>query len=91
MLGSGPLMQYEANMFDPGDVVRLRLNGVPALRIDNLPVGPSGEVTMHIVAVVDARMIEILVEPVADVGGTAVNGLEVVEQIIGSIMLEDSE
>ena len=47
-----------------------------------------GMVTSHIVAIVDARMIEILVEPVAEVGGTAINGLEIVDQIIGSIVLE---
>ena len=88
MFGRGPLMQYEADAFDPGSVVRLSLNGVPALRIDNLPVGPSGVVTMDIMAVVDGRLIEILVEPVADVGGTAVDGLDVVNQIIGSIVLE---
>jgi hypothetical protein len=75
MLGSGPLMQYEPDNFEPGDVARLSLNGVPALRIDNLPVGPSGMVTTHIVAVVDARMIEILVEPVAEVGGIAIDGV----------------
>lgn len=88
MLGSGPLMQYEADAFDAGDVMQISLNDIPALRIDNLPVGPMGMVTSHIVAIVDARMIEILVEPVAEVGGTAINGLEIVDQIIGSIVLE---
>jgi len=88
LLGTGPLMQYGADLFEPGDVLRLSLNGVPALRLDHLPVGPSGEVTSHIMAVVDDRLIEIVVEPVATVGGTAVDGLEIVMQIIGSISLE---
>lgn len=91
LLGNGPLMQYEPEAFEPGDILRLSLNGVPALRIDNLAVGPEGAVTMDIVAVVDGRLIEILVEPVAQVGGSAVDGLEVVGQIIGSIVFERSQ
>lgn len=91
MLGTGPLVQYDADIFDPGDVTRLNLNGTPALRIDNLPAGPAGTVTMDIIAVVNDRMIEILVEPVADVGGTATEGLAIVNQIIGSITFDTTQ
>lgn len=89
MLGTGPLMQYEPDAFDPNEVMNIDLNGVPAVRVDNLPVGPSGMVTMDIITVIDGRMIEILVEPVAEVGGTAVDGLEMVTQIINSLVLDD--
>jgi hypothetical protein len=39
--------------------------------------GPEGAVTIDIIAVVDGRLIKILVEPVAQAGGTAVDGSDV--------------
>jgi hypothetical protein len=44
MLGTGPLLQYETDIYEVGDIIRLSLKGVPALRIDNLPIGASGMV-----------------------------------------------
>ena len=88
MLGTGPLIQYEASLFEPGDVQRLSLNGVTAFRIDHIPVGAQGEITMHIITVTEGRMIEIVVEPIAEVGGVAIEGLDIVNQIIDSLKLD---
>jgi hypothetical protein len=88
MLGTGPLMQYDTSIYEVGDIVRLSLNGVPALRIDNLPIGAAGTVTSDIVAVHHGRLYEILVEPVHEVDGTAIEGRAIVDSIIGSLSFE---
>lgn len=88
MLGSGPLFQYEPGLINSADVQEFSLNGVPALRVDNVPTGMYGEITTHIVAVVDARMVEIIVEPIGEVGGNAITGTDILNQILGSIKLE---
>jgi hypothetical protein len=64
LLGTLPLLQYEAAALEGLDIQHIELDGSPAVRVNNLPVGPGSGVT-HIIALAPAGnpLVEFVISP----------------------------
>jgi hypothetical protein len=64
LLGTLPLLQYDADVLAGLDVQHIELDGSPAVRVNNLPVGPGSGVT-HIIALApaDNALVEFVISP----------------------------
>jgi hypothetical protein len=89
-LGTLALLQYEPLTIRQLLVESFELDGLPAVRVNNVSAGQNG-VTAHIIAASRAQLFEIVVEPVmvndADTDASAAN-LEAVQKIIDSIQFD---
>jgi hypothetical protein len=63
LLGTLPLIQYGPEALENRSVVSLTIDDLPAVRVNDLPVGQFG-LTAHIIAMSDTQLFEIIVEPV---------------------------
>lgn len=80
LLGLGPIIQYVNDAIRPETFQQIDLNGVPAFRVDDLPIGQAG-VSTHIVAIHEGLRYDIIVEPRS---GTSALYDEHVEQFLES-------
>ncbi|MCE7985021.1 MAG: hypothetical protein DYG89_27925 [Caldilinea sp. CFX5] len=62
LLTNSVLIAYGADVLAGQPIQEIELDGVPALRVDDLPVGPTG-ITAHIVALYQDRIYELMIEP----------------------------
>lgn len=62
LLANSALLAYEPSLLAEHPIQPMTLDGVPALRVDDLPVGPAG-ITTQIVALHGDFIYELLVEP----------------------------
>jgi hypothetical protein len=62
LLANSAIIAYAPTLLDGQMIQNIELSGAPALRVDNLPVGPNG-VTTQIVALHNNRIYELMVEP----------------------------
>lgn len=62
LLANSALLAYEPSLLADYPIQQITLDGVPALRVDALPVGPAG-ITTQIVALHGDFIYELLVEP----------------------------
>lgn len=81
LLGTGPLMQYAPDMIQPDQVQQIDLGGVPALRVDNVPVGQAGALT-DMLAMYNGILYEITIEPVTTGAAGQVNGDDLLQSIL---------
>jgi hypothetical protein len=83
LFGTGPLVQYEAGVVDASTVQEIEIGGVPALRLDDLPVGAAG-LAADIMLVHNNLLYEITVEPVNPFDEGGVKGRNLVDEILAS-------
>jgi hypothetical protein len=83
LLGKGPLMQYETDLLKDKTVQSIKLGGVDALRVDNVPTGPAGSLT-DILLLHEGLLYQILVEPVGDGTGDDTPGRKLAEDVLKS-------
>lgn len=62
LLANSALLAYDPALLADATIQSIELAGVPALRVDDLPVGPAG-ITTQIVAIQGDFIYELLVEP----------------------------
>lgn len=70
LLAGSALMQYDPQLLAGHDIQAVTLDGVKALRVDGLEVGPTG-VTAQIVTIHNGLIYELLVEPYQITGNQA--------------------
>lgn len=85
LASGGILLQYDPALLDSSHPIQdYTIDGIPALRVDNLPAGQAGTVT-QIIAIHNDKIYEWVIEPAQVDGGTS--NLPVVEQILNSFEL----
>jgi hypothetical protein len=63
LLGTLPLVQYEPAIVSDKQIIELEVGGMPAIRVNDVPVGQFG-LEAHIIVLNEAQVFEIIVEPV---------------------------
>lgn len=97
LLANSAFIVYEPTLLADHTLQQIELDGIPALRVDDLPTGPAG-ITTQIVALHNDFIYELLVEPhivttnqadswVESVPNTANHDL--IEQIVGTFRFTD--
>ena len=62
LLSGGAIIAYDPQLLAGQSIQNITLDGVSALRVDDLPAGPAG-ISTQIVAIRNHRIYEVLVEP----------------------------
>lgn len=80
LFGTGPLIQYEPDLLESMTVQEIMFGDVAALRVDEVPAGPTGSIT-DIIALHEGLLYELLIEPVGEERG-GVFGRNLVNNIL---------
>lgn len=88
LFGTGPLIQYESDLLESKVIQDIKFGSVAALRVDDVPVGPTGSIT-DIIALHEGLLYELLIEPVGEERG-GVFGRNLINNILKTFQFADN-
>ncbi len=62
LIGNGPFLSYTEDIINRGNLSNIKINGVDAIRVDNIPAGQAG-VTSDILFIKRNKIYQIVLSP----------------------------